>query len=160
MAVKSLMGRKHKLADANRQIDFLNNGIFASGDLPLFSEKIKQTQGGSLRPKTLEILQINLGYMCNQVCAHCHVDAGPDRKEIMSKKTLEKCLQILEKTSITTLDLTGGAPEMHPDFRWFVAKAAQIGVSDFIVRSNLTILRANKKYYDCLLYTSPSPRDS
>ena len=68
MAVKSLMGRKHKLADANRQIDFLNNGIFASGDLPLFSEKIKQTQGGSLRPKTLEILQINLGYMCNQVC--------------------------------------------------------------------------------------------
>ena len=148
MAVKSLMGRKHKLADTNRQIDFLNNGIFATGNLPLFSEKIKQTQGGSLRPKTLEILQINLGYMCNQVCAHCHVDAGPDRKEIMSKKTLEKCLQILEKTSITTLDLTGGAPEMHPDFRWFVAKASKIGVSDFIVRSNLTILRANKKYYD------------
>ena len=148
MAVKSLMGREHDLADSKRQIDFLSNGIFASGDLPLFSEKIKETQGGSLRPKTLEILQINLGYMCNQVCAHCHVDAGPDRKEIMSKKTLEKCLQILEKTSITTLDLTGGAPEMHPDFRWFVAKAAQIGVSDFIVRSNLTILRANKKYYD------------
>jgi len=148
MAVKSLMGRKHKLADTNRQIDFLNNGIFASGDLPLFSEKIKETHGGSLRPKTLEILQINLGYMCNQVYAHCHVDAGPDRKEIMSKKILEKCLQILEKTSITTLDLTGGAPEMHPDFRWFVAKASQIGVSDFIVRSNLTILRANKKYYD------------
>jgi radical SAM/Cys-rich protein len=148
MAVKSLMGRKHKLADTNRQIDFLNNGIFASGDLPLFSKKIKQSQGGPLRPKTLEILQLNLGYMCNQVCAHCHVDAGPDRKEIMGKKTLEKCLQILEKTSITTLDLTGGAPEMHPDFRWFVAKASKIGVSDFIVRSNLTILRANKKYYD------------
>lgn len=148
MAVKSLTGRKHKLADTNRQIDFLNNGIFASGDLPLFSKKIKQSQGGPLRPKTLEILQLNLGYMCNQVCAHCHVDAGPDRKEIMSKKTLEKCLQILEKTSITTLDLTGGAPEMHPDFRWFVAKASKIGVSDFIVRSNLTILRANKKYYD------------
>jgi radical SAM/Cys-rich protein len=148
MAVKSLMGRKHKLADTNRQIDFLNNGIFASGDLPLFSKKIKQSQGGPLRPKTLEILQLNLGYMCNQVCAHCHVDAGPDRKEIMGKKILEKCLQILEKTSITTLDLTGGAPEMHPDFRWFVAKASKIGVSDFIVRSNLTILRANKKYYD------------
>ena len=125
MAVKSLMGREHDLADSKRQIDFLNNGIFASGDLPLFSEKIKKTHGGSLRPKTLEILQINLGYMCNQVCAHCHVDAGPDRKEIMSKKTLEKCLQILEKTSITTLDLTGGAPEMHPDFRWFISKEAR-----------------------------------
>jgi radical SAM/Cys-rich protein len=91
---------------------------------------------------------MNLGYMCNQVCAHCHVDAGPDRKEMMSRKTLEKCLQILEKSPVSTLDLTGGAPEMHPDFRWFVAEASKIGVADFIVRSNLTILRANKKYYD------------
>ena len=86
--------------------------------------------------------------MCNQVCAHCHVDAGPDRKEKMSRKTLEQCLRILEQTSVTTLDLTGGAPEMHPDFRWFVKEASQLGVADFIVRSNLTILRANKKYYD------------
>ena len=91
---------------------------------------------------------MNLGYMCNQVCAHCHVDAGPDRKEMMSRATLEHCLQILKTTPVTTLDLTGGAPEMHPDFRWFVSEAAKIGVEDFIVRSNLTILRANKKYYD------------
>jgi len=91
---------------------------------------------------------MNMGYMCNQVCAHCHVDAGPDRKEMMSRTTLEHCLQILKTIPVSTLDLTGGAPEMHPDFRWFVSEAAKIGVEDFIVRSNLTILRANKKYYD------------
>jgi radical SAM/Cys-rich protein len=137
------------LAESTRQLDFLKNGIFAPGGLlPTFEEKIKQSQSLPLRPKTLEILQMNLGYMCNQVCAHCHVDAGPDRKEMMSRKTLEKCLQILEKSPVSTLDLTGGAPEMHPDFRWFVAEASKIGVADFIVRSNLTILRANKKYYD------------
>jgi len=148
MATKSLKGRVHELASSSAQLDFLSNGIFADGGLPTFKNKIKQTQKTGLRPKTLEILQLNLGYMCNQVCAHCHVDAGPDRKEMMTRTTLEKCLQILKQSSITTLDLTGGAPEMHPDFRWFVQQASKIGVADFIVRSNLTILRANKKYYD------------
>ena len=148
MATKSLKGRVHELASSSTQLDFLSNGIFADGGLPTFKNKIKQTQKTGLRPKTLEILQLNLGYMCNQVCAHCHVDAGPDRKEMMTRTTLEKCLQILKQSSITTLDLTGGAPEMHPDFRWFVQQASKIGVADFIVRSNLTILRANKKYYD------------
>src|SRR5690606_28392890 len=93
-------------------------------------------------------LQINLGYMCNQVCAHCHVDAGPDRKEIMSRDTMKQCLEVLRDTRVHTLDLTGGAPEMNPDFRWFVEQAVQMGVHDLIVRSNLTILRANKKYRD------------
>ena len=148
MATKSLKGRVHELASSSAQLDFLSNGIFADGGLPTFKNKIKQTQKTGLRPKTLEILQLNLGYMCNQVCAHCHVDAGPDRKEMMTRTTLEKCLQILKQSSVTTLDLTGGAPEMHPDFRWFVQQASKIGVADFIVRSNLTILRANKKYYD------------
>ena len=148
MATKSLKGRVHELASSSAQLNFLSNGIFADGGLPTFKNKIKQTQKTGLRPKTLEILQLNLGYMCNQVCAHCHVDAGPDRKEMMTRTTLEKCLQILKQSSVTTLDLTGGAPEMHPDFRWFVQQASKIGVADFIVRSNLTILRANKKYYD------------
>lgn len=149
MATKSLKGRVHQLSESTRQLNFLNNGIFAPGGvLPTFEAKIKQTQAVPLRPKTLEILQMNLGYMCNQVCAHCHVDAGPDRKEMMTRKTLEKCLRILEQSPVSTLDLTGGAPEMHPDFRWFVTEASKIGVADFIVRSNLTILRANKKYYD------------
>ena len=86
--------------------------------------------------------------MCNQVCAHCHDDAGPDRKEIMTTDTMQQCLDVIKKTGAHTLDLTGGAPEMNPNFRWFVEEAAKAGIKDFIVRSNLTIIRANKKYYD------------
>ena len=86
--------------------------------------------------------------MCNQVCKHCHVDAGPDRKEIMTKDHLERCIEILDKYKIPTVDLTGGAPEMNPLFRWFVEELTRIGVQEIIVRSNLTIIRANKKYYD------------
>lgn len=86
--------------------------------------------------------------MCNQVCKHCHVDAGPDRKEIMTRETMEQCLSVLEKSKIKTLDITGGAPEMNPDFRWFVEEAHRIGVSEIIVRSNLTIIVSNPKYHD------------
>ncbi|MCL4120975.1 UNVERIFIED_CONTAM: hypothetical protein GTU68_049693 [Idotea baltica] len=86
-----------------------------------------------------------MGKMCNQVCAHCHVDAGPDRTEIMTRKTLERCLEILAATDIKTVDLTGGAPEMNPHFFWFVEEAAKLG-KHVIVRCNLTIIVANKKY--------------
>ena len=148
MLSKSLKAKKSTLASTQKQLDLLSGGMFSSGELPLFSERIAHQGKSSLQPKKLEILQMNMGYMCNQVCAHCHVDAGPDRKEMMTRETLEKCLKIIETTSVHTLDLTGGAPEMHPDFRWFVERAAATGIKDFIVRSNLTILRANKKYYD------------
>ena len=143
---QSLVARSSPLATANAQLALLSEGIFANGTLPSFSEQLQKRGIPPLVPKTLEILQLNLGYMCNQVCAHCHVDAGPDRKEKMSRATLEKCLAILEQTHVHTLDLTGGAPEMHPDFRWFVQEAKQRGIQDLIVRSNLTILRANKTY--------------
>ena len=86
--------------------------------------------------------------MCNQVCAHCHVDAGPDRREIMTKETMQKCLEVIKSTEAHTLDLTGGAPEMNPNFRWFVDEASKAGIKDFIVRSNLTIITSNKKYHD------------
>jgi len=86
--------------------------------------------------------------MCKQVCSHCHVDAGPDRKEIMTIETMNKCLEVIKKTNAHTLDLTGGAPEMNPNFRWFVEEASKAGIKDFIVRSNLTIILANKKYHD------------
>ena len=86
--------------------------------------------------------------MCNQVCSHCHVDAGPDRKEIMTRDTMQQCLDVIKTTGAHTLDLTGGAPEMNPNFRWFVEEASKVGIKDFIVRSNLTIIRANKKYHD------------
>ena len=145
---KSLKARNNDIANTSRQMEILSNGIFADGELPTFADKIKETNQFPLRPKKLEILQINLGYMCNQVCEHCHVDAGPDRKEIMTLETMNECLEVIKKTEAHTLDLTGGAPEMNPNFRWFVEEASKAGIKDFIVRSNLTIIRANKKYHD------------
>ncbi|MDX1544223.1 MAG: arsenosugar biosynthesis radical SAM protein ArsS [Christiangramia sp.] len=148
MSIKSLKARKDDLSSPENQLEFLSNGIFKKGELPLFKEKIAETGKFPLKPKKLEILQINLGYMCNQVCSHCHVDAGPDRKEIMTVETMKQCLEVIENTGAHTLDLTGGAPEMNPEFRWFVEEAAKAGIKDFIVRSNLTIILANKKYHD------------
>lgn len=148
MAIKSLLARKNKLSDPKKQLEFLAQGIFEDGELPTFNEKLKAHQLFPIQPSKIEILQLNLGYMCNQVCAHCHVDAGPDRKEIMTKETLQDCLNFLNHTKVATIDLTGGAPEMNPHFRWFVEEASKTGVEDVIVRSNLTIINANKKYYD------------
>ena len=148
MTLKSLLATKNSLSKTERQLEILSNGIFASGSLPTFATKIQETNQFPLRPSKIEILQINVGYMCNQVCAHCHVDAGPDRKEIMTVETMQQILEVIKTTKATTLDLTGGAPEMNPNFRWFVEEASKIGVKDFIVRSNLTIILANKKYHD------------
>ena len=149
MATKSLKARQNELSDTQRQLEILSNGIFQDGTLPTFKEKLAAHQLKAIRPKTLQILQINLGYMCNQVCAHCHVDAGPDRKEMMLDTTLEDCLNVMRNNAIETVDLTGGAPEMHPKFRWFVEQIrAQTTVKEIIVRSNLTIIMANKKYHD------------
>lgn len=148
MTLKSLHATHNPLSKTERQLEILSNGIFETGSLPTFVEKIKETNQFPLRPTNIEILQINVGYMCNQVCAHCHVDAGPDRKEIMTVETMQQILEVLKTTKVTTLDLTGGAPEMNPNFRWFVEEASKIGVKDFIVRSNLTIILANKKYHD------------
>ncbi len=148
MQLKSLKKRENELANAKRQLEILSNGIFQNEELPTFRSKLKTINKFPLLPKTLEILQINVGYMCNQVCAHCHVDAGPDRKEIMTRQTMQQCLDVISMTGAHTLDLTGGAPEMNPDFRWFVEEATKVGVKDVIVRSNLTIITANKKYND------------
>jgi len=87
----------------------------------------------------ITIFQVNVGRLCNQLCKHCHVNAGPDRKEIMQKNTMEICLDIIEKTDIPTVDITGGAPEMNPNFRWFVKEFSKRG-RHVMVRSNLTIL--------------------
>lgn len=148
MNLKSLLSTKNPLSKTERQLEILSNGLFVNGSLPTFADKIKETNQFPLSPNKIEILQINVGYMCNQVCAHCHVDAGPDRKEIMTVETMQQILEVLKTTEIETLDLTGGAPEMNPNFRWFVEEASKIGVKDFIIRSNLTIILANKKYHD------------
>jgi radical SAM/Cys-rich protein len=87
----------------------------------------------------LETLQVNLGYKCNQSCLHCHVNAGPTRTEMMARETVEDVLAFLEKGEIGTLDVTGGAPELHPEFRTLVARARGLG-AHVIDRCNLTVL--------------------
>ncbi|OAI04349.1 arsenosugar biosynthesis radical SAM (seleno)protein ArsS [Methylomonas methanica] len=89
--------------------------------------------------KPLEVLQINLGYLCNLSCLHCHVNAGPKRTEMMSRETVDQVLALAEAANIHTLDLTGGAPEMHADFRYLVRAARDRGI-EVIDRCNLTIL--------------------
>ena len=91
--------------------------------------------------RPLEILQLNLGYLCNLSCLHCHVNAGPKRSELMSRETIEQVLSFAAAAGIQTLDLTGGAPEMHPDFRWLIVAARAQGI-EVIDRCNLTILEA------------------
>jgi radical SAM/Cys-rich protein len=92
-----------------------------------------------LRATGFDTLQINVGKLCNQVCRHCHVDAGPDRTEVMTRETMQQCLDALAKTSIQTVDITGGAPELNPDFRWLVSQVRALG-RHVIDRCNLTII--------------------
>jgi len=100
---------------------------------------LQATKFPSLNRDQLTTLQINLGYRCNQSCVHCHVNAGPNRKEMMDSETLMLIPQILAARNITTLDLTGGAPELHEGFRLLVNEASTLGVK-VIDRCNLTIL--------------------
>jgi radical SAM/Cys-rich protein len=93
----------------------------------------------ALRRAALETLQVNLGYKCNQSCVHCHVNAGPTRTEMMAPETVAEVLGFLEKTALKTLDLTGGAPELHPQFRELVIRAREMGLQ-VMDRCNLTIL--------------------
>ena len=92
-----------------------------------------------LRPTAIEILQINVGKRCNQTCRHCHVDAGPDRSEVMPRAVIDASLTFLARARIPTLDITGGAPELHPDFREIVARAAATG-AHVMHRCNLTAI--------------------
>jgi radical SAM/Cys-rich protein len=144
--MKSLVKQNNKFSDIEYQFQVLSEGVKGQS-LPSFSQKLEETGLYPLKPTSIEIFQINMGKMCNQVCSHCHVDAGPDRKEIMTKETLEYCLKAIKESGIKTVDLTGGAPEMNPHFRWFVEEAYKLGCK-VMVRCNLTIIVANKKYHD------------
>ncbi|MFM7459629.1 MAG: radical SAM protein, partial [Burkholderiales bacterium] len=92
-----------------------------------------------IRRKALDTLQVNLGYKCNQACFHCHVNASPDRKEMMSVETIDDVISFMQASRVTTLDLTGGAPEMNDHFQRLVITARKRGVR-VIDRCNLTIL--------------------
>lgn len=117
--------------------------LLEAGDQwPHFRELLHAQGRSDLRANGIRVLQVNLGKLCNQTCRHCHVDAGPDRREIMSRQTAQQCLDVLRQTAIPTLDLTGGAPEMNPNFRWMVEEARRLD-RHVIDRCNLTILLAN-----------------
>ena len=100
---------------------------------------LEQTDFPAIRRGKLEILQVILGYLCNQTCQHCHVDAGPNRKEQMQRQTVDELIDFLKKMDVKILDLTGGAPEMNEGFRYLVDQARKLGVH-VIDRCNLTIL--------------------
>jgi len=136
---KSMNASGELLSKADEQLKIINQ----TRDFPRFHEKYEETLGGSLKTSRIEIFQINLGKMCNMICKHCHVDAGPDREEIMTKETLELCLEALRKSDIEKVDPTGGAPEMNPHFKWFVSEIRKMN-KHVMVRSNLTILVTNK----------------
>ena len=143
--MKSLNALGHRLSYAERQIEILENET--ENQQPFFEDKLEIIGMSPLKATGIEIMQVNMGKMCNQVCKHCHVDAGPDRKEIMTQATMQSILDVLKTTDIQTVDLTGGAPEMNPNFRWFVEEISKLG-RHIIVRCNLTIILANPKYHD------------
>lgn len=146
----SLKARKHSFSESFMQLEVLNK-VPEGKSIAAFSSKLATADLYPLKPTGIGIFQINLGKMCNQTCKHCHVDAGPDRKEIMNRETMIICLEALRKSDVKTIDLTGGAPEMNPDFRWFVEEISKLG-KEIIVRCNLTIIVANPKYHDLPLF--------
>ena len=139
----TLNRRGHDLALPERQIALLE-----SLNLPRrFGEALKSSELWPLRPTNIDMFQINVGRVCNQTCAHCHVDAGPDRKELMSDVVLDKCLEVFEASDIKTMDITGGAPEMHPRFSEIVERCATLPGRKVMHRCNLTAIMT-KKYWD------------
>ena len=146
MVTRSLQADRHPLSSAQEQLRVLES-IGAS-----FDHRLAESAIPPLEPARPDILQINIGYQCNQTCRHCHVDAGPDRKERMSEQTSEQVVDWLQSGAFTTLDITGGAPEMHARFRWLVDNARKTPVQEIIVRSNLTILVANPSYAELPAY--------
>ena len=137
MATLFTLNRRHDpLALPARQ-----RAVLADTGRTPFSDLLAQYGQAPLRARAIEVLQINVGKVCNQTCRHCHVDAGPDRAESMTRETMQACLHAVEAAGIPTLDITGGAPELNPGFRWLVTEARRLG-AHVIDRCNLTILLA------------------
>jgi radical SAM/Cys-rich protein len=135
--LQTLARTGNPLALASHQLQVLQR----DGQHRAFDEALNSCGMSSIQAKGIEVLQVNLGRLCNMTCRHCHVDAGPERREIMTRDTADACLRVLERAAIRTLDLTGGAPEMNPHFRRLVSRARRLGCH-VIDRSNLTILVA------------------
>ena len=105
----------------------------------LFDQRLLANGLPALRARQVSTLQVNVGKVCNQICGHCHVDAGPHRTESMTRTIAEQVVQVLrENASLATLDITGGAPELNPNFRWLATEARALG-KHVIDRCNLTV---------------------
>ncbi len=137
MSSLTLLRQAHALADPSEQVRVLERG----DSLARFDSTLAQHGLAPLAATSLDVLQVNVGRVCNQTCRHCHVDAGPDRRESMSSAVMQGCLDALRQHPFSTLDITGGAPEMNPHFRWLVEQARPL-VGRIIDRCNLTILLA------------------
>lgn len=137
MVELTLLRSGSRLADPQEQITLLES----DEQTPDFQGLLNRQGWGTLRASGISVLQVNVGKVCNQTCTHCHVDAGPDRKENMSAEVADACLGLLQSGKIATLDITGGAPEMNPQFRRLAASARALGCR-VIDRCNLTILVA------------------
>jgi radical SAM/Cys-rich protein len=140
MILKTLQRTGNELSSPVYQLKVLGDCKFV-GNISSFEESIRGHVAGGLRSLGLTTLQINLGKVCNQTCSHCHVDAGPDRRESMTRDTAEDVIAFLRRSNVQTLDITGGAPEMNPNFVWLVQQATAMGLK-VIDRCNLTILLA------------------
>src|SRR5260221_9323440 len=132
--VMSLRVLGHPLASAVEQLRVLN-----SSSVPAFDHSLAGSGLHPLSATGITVFQINVGKLCNQTCKHCHVDAGPDRREIMTRETMDLCLSALARTDIPTVDITGGAPELNPHFRWLVEEVSRMR-RRIIDRCNLTVL--------------------
>lgn len=131
----TLLGQHNPLASSAEQL----KRLAATGTYPPFEEQLQRAGLFPLHATGMTVFQINAGKLCNQTCRHCHVDAGPDRTESMSRETAELCIAALAKTDIPTLDITGGAPELNPNFRWLVEQARVLG-RHVMDRCNLSVL--------------------
>jgi radical SAM/Cys-rich protein len=137
LPASTLTSRRAPLADTRAQIAQLESS--AAGQ-PTFGEMLQRAGWPRLPPASLEIFQVNLGKFCNMTCRHCHVDAGPDRTDaMMTRATVDACLRALDQTAAHTVDITGGAPELHPEFRYLVDEARARG-KHVIDRCNLSVL--------------------
>ena len=132
----TLAGQQHPLASTSEQLRVLNQ---PGRPMKPFPRALEESGLDPLEATGITVFQINVGKLCNQTCRHCHVDAGPDRREIMTQETAELCMRALEQSDIPTVDLTGGAPELNPSFRWLVAESRRLG-RQVMARSNLSVL--------------------
>jgi len=137
----TLQRRGAPLAEPLTQRETLERVPLADPLLGDFDRHLEAAGQFPLRAGGIEVLQLNLGRVCNQTCAHCHVDAGPDRVEDMSRATAEACMRVLAASEIPCVDITGGAPEMSGVFRWLVEESRRLG-RKVMDRCNLTILLA------------------